>query len=154
MMITSRTLSLLTAAALLVCGAGLPQRAWAAGNLSDASALSVVLLASAVGEASGGRDGASTASVVLAASGAMFVVKAVEASAKGTVYVLERVSDGARVSVEVLGRGVSGTSVAVGTTVTVSVIGAGMVLSALGQMIAFIPNELGRALLHNERVTP
>jgi hypothetical protein len=35
----------------------------------------------------------------------------------------------------------------------VSVIGSGVVLSALGEAIAFIPNELGRALLHNERVT-
>jgi hypothetical protein len=27
------------------------------------------------------------------------------------------------------------------------------VLSAAGQALAFIPNELGRALLHNERIT-
>jgi hypothetical protein len=67
--------------------------------------------------------------------------------------VLERASDGARASIEIIGQGVSGASVAAGTIVTVGVISAGVVLSAAGRAIAFIPNELGRALLHNERVT-
>jgi hypothetical protein len=30
---------------------------------------------------------------------------------------------------------------------------AGWVLSAAGQAVAFIPNEIGKALLYNERVT-
>ena len=88
------------------------------------------------------------------APGGVLVVKSVEASAYGTVYVLERASDGARVSVQVVGSGVAGSAIAVGTVVTVSVIGTGVVLSAAGQAIAFIPNALGQALLHNERVTP
>ena len=57
------------------------------------------------------------------------------------------------VSVEVLARAAVGGSIAAGTVVTVSVIGAGVVLSAAGSALAFIPNELGRALLHNERLT-
>ncbi len=77
-----------------------------------------------------------------------------ELSARGTVYLLERVSDGARASVEVLGQAASGASTVAGTVVTVSIIGAGVVLSAAGTVIAFIPNEIGRALLHNQRVTP
>jgi hypothetical protein len=77
----------------------------------------------------------------------------VEVTARGTVYVLERASDGARASVEVLGRGVVGASIVAGTVATVSVIGAGTVLSAAGEVIAFIPNAVGRALLYNERVT-
>jgi hypothetical protein len=72
---------------------------------------------------------------------------------RGTVFVLERASDGARVSVEIVGKGVKASAVGVGASVAVSVIGTGMVLSALGEAIAFIPNELGRALLHNERIT-
>jgi hypothetical protein len=47
----------------------------------------------------------------------------------------------------------AGASVGVGTVVAVSVIGAGVVLSAAGEVLCFIPNELGRALLHNEKVT-
>lgn len=81
------------------------------------------------------------------------LVKSVEASAKGTVYVFERVSDGSRASVEVLSKGVGAASLAVGTVATVSAIGAGIIVSAAGQVIAFIPNEIGKALLHSERVT-
>lgn len=42
---------------------------------------------------------------------------------------------------------------AVGTTVAVLAIGSGYVLSAAGQALAFIPNEIGAALLYNEQVT-
>ena len=66
---------------------------------------------------------------------------------------LERASDGARASVEVAGKGSAGASAVVGGLVTVGVIGAGVVLSVAGEVIAFIPNAMGRALLHNERVT-
>jgi hypothetical protein len=90
---------------------------------------------------------------VLLAQGAELVVKAVEVSARGTVYLLERASDGARVSVEVLGRVAAGASLAAGAVVTVSVIGSGVVLSAAGEAIAYIPNAIGQALLHNERIT-
>jgi hypothetical protein len=62
-------------------------------------------------------------------------------------------SDGARVSVEVTGRMANSASVAAGSTMVVSVISAGVILSAAGEAIAFIPNALGRALLHNERLT-
>jgi hypothetical protein len=41
----------------------------------------------------------------------------------------------------------------VGAAVTVTAVSAGWVLSAAGQVIAFVPNELGKALLHNERIT-
>ena len=86
-------------------------------------------------------------------AGAVLVIKGVEASAKGTVYVLERVSDGAAASVEVSGKVADGVSTAVGTVVTVGVISTGVVLSVAGAVIAFIPNEIGKALLHNERVS-
>ena len=68
------------------------------------------------------------------------------------MYLLERASDGAQVSVEVAGRGVGASAYAVGTVVTCSVIGTGVVLSVAGEAIAFVPNAIGRALLHNERL--
>jgi hypothetical protein len=37
--------------------------------------------------------------------------------------------------------------------VVVSVVSTGVVLSAAGEAVAFVPNALGRALLHNERLT-
>jgi acyl transferase domain-containing protein len=70
------------------------------------------------------------------------------------VLVLERVSDGARASVEFLGRGAGAASLVAGSAITVSVVGAGVVLSAAGEAIAFVPNETGRALLYSQRVTP
>jgi hypothetical protein len=91
--------------------------------------------------------------VVLSTAGAVLVVKTIESTARGTVYVLERASDGARASIELTGKAVGGASMVAGSVVTVSVISAGVILSAVGEAIAFIPNELGRALLHNERLT-
>ena len=123
---------------------------------SEASAaLSLLPVASVVGTASVASTAAGAVAAVpvaLSVGGAVLTVRAVEASAVGTVYLLERASDGAQVSVEVVGRGVAGLAYAVGTVVTCSVIGTGVILSAAGEAIAFVPNAIGRALLHNERL--
>ena len=71
----------------------------------------------------------------------------------GTVWVLERASDGARATLHFSGHVAQGASLAVGGAVMVTALASGWVLSAAGQAIAFVPNELGRALLHNERIT-
>src|SRR6185369_14235534 len=115
--------------------------------------VSALPLASVVVGASAAAGASLAVPVILSTAGAAFVVKAVEVSAVGTVCVLERASDGARVSVEIAGRGVANASMVAGTVVTVSVIGAGIILSVAGEAIAFLPNALGRALLHNERLT-
>jgi hypothetical protein len=80
-------------------------------------------------------------------------VVAVEATSRGTVWVLERASDGARASLTLSGAVVGGASLVVGASVVAVASTAGWVISAAGKAIAFIPNELGRALLHNERIT-
>ncbi|MBL8324291.1 MAG: hypothetical protein JNJ89_04960 [Rubrivivax sp.] len=87
--------------------------------------------------------------VLLVAGSAAFTITAVEASAAGTVWVLERASDGVRATVRFAGH----VSAAAGTAVVVSAVSTGWVISAAGAALAFIPNELGRALLHNERIT-
>jgi hypothetical protein len=135
-------------AAGLFCG---PARAQ-----SEASAaLSLLPVASVVASA-GGASAAAGAVVALPAAlsvgGAVLTVVAVEASATGTVYVLERASDGAQASVEVSGRAASAAAYGVGTVVACSVIGTGATLSAAGEVLAFVPNALGRALLYNERL--
>ncbi len=123
---------------------------------SEASVvLSMLPVASIV--VAGGASAAAAAvvavPVILSTAGAVLVVKTVESTARGTVYVLERASNGATASVELVGRAAGGASIVAGTAVTVSVIGTGVVLSALGEAIAFIPNALGKSLLHNERIT-
>ena len=147
-------LSLLRSSAFLGCFVlVLSGQAQAQSQVSAISALSVLPVASVV---TGSADAAvtlSTIPVVLSAAGAVLVVRAVESTARGTVYVLERASDGARASLMVAGKGIEAVSVGVGTAVVVSVFSAGVILSAAGQAIAFLPNEVGRALMHNERVT-
>lgn len=90
--------------------------------------------------------------VLLSGTVALTVV-AIEASAEGSTWVLERASDGARFSVTFTASAAGGVSLASGTAVTVSAVAAGWVLSAAGKAIAFIPNEVGRALLYNTRVS-
>lgn len=137
---------------ILMCAlcAGLVPAAQAQNNASTASELSLMPLGSVVGASVGAVV---TLPVAFSVAGAVLVVKGVEASATGTQYVLERVSDGARASVEVSGKVASAASTTVGTVVSVSIISAGVVLSVAGQVLAFVPNEAGRALFHNQRVT-
>lgn len=121
---------------------------------TDASALSAVSalpLASVVASEAGAAVSQASAQVLVA--GSSLVVKTVASTARGTVYVLERASDGVRVSVEVSAKAAGAASLAVGTAVTVSTVAAGVILSAAGEAIAFIPNEVGRALLYNKRVS-
>lgn len=143
----------LIATCALFMGATATFNAQAQSEVSALSAVSAMPLASVVVGVSTVAGSVVAIPVALSTAGAVLVVKVVEVSARGTVYLLERASDGVQVSVEVLGKGAAAVSVGVGTVVTVSVIGAGVLLSAAGEVIAFIPNELGKALMHNERVT-
>ena len=127
------------ASALFV--ASLPSHAHPSGA-SDASALSILPIAVSV-----------AVPTMVLSGGVMLTAVAVEASAQGTVYVFERASDGARLSLNVGSQAAGVISLGVGTAVAVSVIGTGWILSAAGQVIAFVPNEIGKALLYNERVT-
>jgi hypothetical protein len=137
--------------ALTVATAGIAP-AHAHAEASALSSLSALPVASVIG---GSAVAGSLVAVPLALSvtGAVLTVTAVEASANGVVLVLERASDGARASVELMDRGLESLAVGVGTVGVCSVIGTGVVLSVASEAIAFIPNALGRALLHNERLS-
>lgn len=108
-------------------------------NASDASTLSLLPVAVSV-----------AAPALFVSAGATLSVVALEASGRGTVLVLERASDGARASIRFAG----GVVVSVGSAIAVTAIASGWILSTAGKAIAFIPNEIGAALLFNERVTP
>lgn len=128
------------AAAVLCTSLAGPARAHP--HPSDASALSMLPVAVSV-----------AAPALFLSGGVMLTVVAVEASAEGTVWVLERASDGARASVTLSAAAAGGLSVAAGTAITVSAFSAGWVLSAAGKAIAYIPNQIGQALLYNERIS-
>ena len=148
-----RLKSLVCAASLALLVVAAPARAQSEASL----VLSALPVASVVVGASAGATALSVVPFALSVAGATLVVKAVEVTARGTVYLLERASDGAQASVEVVGRAASGLAagvvIGVGTVVSVSVIGTGVLISTAAQVLAFIPNELGRALLYNQRLT-
>ena len=114
----------------------------AQSTASEASALSTLPIAVSV-----------AAPVAILSTGAALTVVAVEATSTGVVWVLERSADGVRASVRLVGRGAAEASIAVGTVVVATAVSTGWVLAAAGEAIAFVPNELGRALLYNERIT-
>ena len=110
--------------------------------VSELSALSMLPVAVSV-----------VAPVMILSAGATLSVVAVEASVEGTVWVLHRAADGARMSVRLSAAVVGGVSVGVGTAVVVTAMSTGWLLSTAGQALCFVPNEIGRSLMHNERVT-
>jgi hypothetical protein len=87
----------------------------------------------------------------VAASGYV-VIASVDAAADGSVVVLKGASDAATASVKLSTKAAEGLSRAVGQAVTVTAISTGYVLVMSGKAIAFIPNEVGQALIHHSRV--
>ena len=134
-----RSLVSATVAALLTINLATAQ---AQSEASAASALSALPIAVSV-----------AAPVMILSAGVTLTVVAVDVSASGAVWVLERASDGARASVRLGAQAAGGLSVAAGTAVVVTAVSTGWVLSTASRAIAFIPNEIGAALLYNERVT-
>ena len=134
-----RSLASVTVAALLSINLATAQ---AQSEASAASALSALPIAVSI-----------AAPVMILSAGVTLTVVAVEASATGAVWVLERASDGARATLKLGAQAAGGLSVAAGTAVFVTAVSTGWVLSTASRAIAFIPNEIGAALLYNERVT-
>lgn len=147
MMITDGGVRIRTFVVAMALGLGavsqpIPAAAHRGPGASELSAASLLPVAVSV-----------AAPAVILVSGVTLVVVSTAKVAEGVVCVLERVSDGARASVVLAGHVALGTAVAVGTVLTVTAMGAGWVLSAAGEAIAFVPNEIGRALMHDERLT-
>ncbi|MBL8383248.1 MAG: hypothetical protein JNM90_09250 [Burkholderiales bacterium] len=125
-----------TVLALALAAGLLVRLAPAAANPSDASAASVL-----------------SSAVVLAGAGALahgsgqFVVTALETVGESTVVVLRDAAGAATASLQVAGALAGGASLAVGSAVEVVSQASGQLLVASGRVIAFLPNELGRALV-------
>jgi hypothetical protein len=91
--------------------------------------------------------------VALVTAGAVWTVTSVSTVAEGAVWVLERASDGVQASVTVSTQALGGLSVVAGTALVVTACSAGWVLSTAGRAVAFVPNELGRSMFHNQRLS-
>jgi hypothetical protein len=100
---------------------------------------------------------AGSATVVLgslsavAASGTV-VVASVETAADASVVVLAGASDAAQATVRLSGRAAREASLVAGALVSVVATSTGCLLVVSGKVLAFIPNEIGKALLHHSRV--
>jgi hypothetical protein len=130
--------ALLLALALVTGSVG----ARAHNELSEASAISALPVALVV-----------AAPAMLLVGGAALTVVSVQVSATGTVWVLERASDGAQATLQFAGSAAGASLAASGTAVLVTVVASGWLISAAGQAIAFVPNQIGASLLYNERIT-
>jgi hypothetical protein len=129
---------------LLCCLAGAARAAEPRGSidLSNASAL----------VAEGSATLAYGSLSALAAS-ATVVVDSIEGAGDASVVVLAGASDAARAALRLSGRAAHEASLAVGASVNVVAISSGYLLVAAGKVLAFVPNEMGRALLHHSRTS-
>ena len=89
-----------------------------------------------------------TGSIEIIGASAELTVQAVQAAGESTVIVLRSASEAATVSVLTSAQLVGNASVAVGTIVQVMRESIGYALYVGGSLIAFVPNEVGRALIH------
>src|SRR5258706_7890225 len=140
-MFALQRIALCALSAVAISMAPLSQAHAHANSSSEASALSLLPVAVSV-----------AAPVALLEGGVSLTVVAVEASAAGTALVVERASDGVRETLHFSGQALGGISQGVGTAILCTAASTGYVLSAAGQAIAFVPNEIGAALLYNERL--
>ena len=125
-------------ASTIVC-TSLPTQAHGGSELSTLSMLPIAVSVAAP--------------AIVLSGGLALTVVAVEASVDGTVWILQRASDGARMSVRFAEKAVGAAALSVGGAIVVTALSTGFVLSAAGQALAFIPNQIGAALLYNERIS-
>ena len=88
---------------------------------------------------------------MLAGSGAV-VIASVETVGEGIVVVLKGASEAGGASIQMSAKAAEGLSLAAGTVVSVVAMSTGHMLVLSGKAIAFIPNEVGKALLHHSKV--
>lgn len=82
------------------------------------------------------------------------VVQSIEAVGEGSRIVLVGASEAGAVSIEMSGALAKNASLAVGASVQVVAMSTGTMLISAGKAIAFIPNEIGKSLLHQSSVRP
>jgi hypothetical protein len=101
-------------------------------------------------------EGAATVVVgslsAVAASGTV-LVDSVEMAGDASVVVLAGASDAAQATVRLSGRAAREASLVAGASVNVVATSTGYLLVASGKVLAFIPNEIGKALIHHSRVS-
>ena len=88
-------------------------------------------------------------SVAALANAGGAVVASVEKVGEVTTIVLKDASGAASTAIAISGDVAQGAALVAGTAVSVSATATGHILIAAGKVLAFIPNEAGKALLHS-----
>ncbi len=104
---------------------------------SDASVGASVVTASAIGW--------------VAHAGSELTVKAVRATAQGLELTLQGASSAVETSALVTREALESAAIGIGTSVKVVADASGYLLIAAGRVVAFVPNEMARALLHRSK---
>jgi hypothetical protein len=82
---------------------------------------------------------------------AEFIVAAIEAIGDSAVVTLTRLSEAGGESVKLSVELAGGASLAVGKVIQAVATSTGYALMSAGQILAFVPNEVGRSLLYHKR---
>lgn len=91
-------------------------------------------------------------SVFVAGASGATIVESVKDVGDGVELVLKNTVDASKATVRLSGKAAQQLSVAAGTTLDVVATASGHMLVFSGKVLAFIPNELGKALLHHAEV--
>jgi hypothetical protein len=110
-------------------------------NLSNASAL-----------VAGGSALVTAGSLSVVGAAGVAVVGSVQVAGESTVIVLESAANASTATIRLSGEAARGFTLAAGTAISVAVHASGHMLIAGGKVVAFIPNELGKALICHERI--
>ena len=87
---------------------------------------------------------------ILGGAGSLMVA-AVEPMGESVVVTLRTASDAGTVSIEMSAAAARGLTLSAGTTVSAVAESTGYLLIVAGKVLAFVPNEIGRGLLHHSR---
>ncbi len=91
-------------------------------------------------------------SIVTVGGAGSVVVESVKTVGEGIEVVIRNVADGSRATVQFSGKAAHRLSVGTGAALEVVASATGHLLVASGKVLAFIPNELGKVLLHHSEV--
>lgn len=85
--------------------------------------------------------------------GGQLSVTAVKTIGNVSVITLRGLAGGAEASVQVSSKVIEGSAIGVGSALQATVSATGVLLVAAGRALLFVPNELGKSLLHHSRAT-
>ena len=105
----------------------------------------------ASGASVGGSAVVVMGSMSVLAAGSDVVVESVEAVADGVQVVLKGAGQASKATVKLSGQAARNLSAAAWQAIQVTAVSTGHMLVASGKVLAFIPNEAGKALLHHSR---